>query len=618
MSIIFRFLCYRTNLLLLAPLLLNIWGHAQINSEEDLIKIMDSIYHSNVEDVDEAYNMLKKHALEFEKDSIYIELTFQQIEKNGGLLLYSNSKNLLESLLINENYFLRNHPKLLLRCIHDLARSYLLHNGSSKTISEISEHYYSRYFNLIKTLQLNDDEKSTAQKNKLKYLVHTKNDSLFHYLNEYQVNESNRATYLNHWYRELRNPVKELEYALMTEDKIAIITGHIHNKNFADVDALYPEFLSHYLNEKNALGEHELYYAMGHAYLEQGKFNDAEKFYLKALNYFQNNTSSPYTENIYKDLIDLQSATNNLEKYRTYSSELITHINNLKKQQLEVFRNHLDYSTKISALEIELKNEEEILKIEGFQNQINRQKIIISFALGLIIVSLIFTYFYAISSKTRAELEDANKQMVIDVLRSKFKPHFTFNVLSVINYFVEKQEVKNATLALTKMSSLLRSTLDNMNEKLVSYESEYTICQNYMYLESLRFSHKFDYDFQPLEHSLVKNWLIPPGVIEPILENAVNHAFKGINIKGKISLTHQIIDNSFLKISIKDNGTGFKPYGVLKKKSHGIKITKDYIKTVSNLYKKPIRLEFFSNNGTEVVLTIPKLNPDVLNLENVD
>ena len=616
MNIIFRFLRQHTNLVILMPFLLNIWGYAQINSEEDLTKAIDSIYHSNLQNVDETYNILKKHALELEKDSIYVELTFQQIKKNGGLLLYSNSKILLENLLINENYFLRNHPKLLLRCIHDLARSYLLHNGSSETISEISEYYYNRYFKLIKTLQLNDAEKSTAQKNKLIYLVHTKNDSLFHYLDEYQVSESNRAKYLNHWYRELKNPVKELEYALMTKDKIAIITAHNHNKNFAEVDVLYPKFLDHYLDKKNALGEHELYYLMGNAYLEQGKFNEAEKFYLKALNYFKNNTSSPYTENIYKDLIDLQSTTNNLEKYRTYSSELITHINNLKRQQLEVFRNHLDYSTKISALEIDLKNEEEILKIEGFQNQINRQKTIISFALGLIVVTLIFIYFYAISSKTRAELEDANKQMVIDVLRSKFKPHFTFNVLSVINYFVEKQEVKNATLALTKMSSLLRSTLDNMNEKLVSYESEYTICQNYMYLESLRFSHKFDYSFQPLELSLMKSWLIPPGIIEPILENAVNHAFKGVDFKGKISLTHHVIDDSFLKIIINDNGTGFKPSSVFKKKSHGIKITKDYIRTVSKLYKKPIRLEFFSNNGTEVILTIPKLNPDVLNLEN--
>jgi LytS/YehU family sensor histidine kinase len=58
--------------------------------------------------------------------------------------------------------------------------------------------------------------------------------------------------------------------------------------------------------------------------------------------------------------------------------------------------------------------------------------------------------------------------MSMDVLKSKFKPHFTFNVLSVINYFVEKKEVQNATLALTKMAALLRSTLDNMNEKTCS------------------------------------------------------------------------------------------------------------------------------------------------------
>ncbi len=588
------------------------WSHAQPLSKDELVKIIDSVNQSELENVDRVYNELKQHALDIEEDSIYAELTFKQIEKNGGIFLYSQTEILLGNLLFNEHYFLKNHPKILLRCLHDLARSYLFHSGSSEIIKSISEHYYKRYFKLLRQLNLNADEEKIAKKNKLQYLVHTKNDSLFYYLDLYKISEAKKAKYLNHWYKELNLPLKELQYATLTGDKMAIITAHFNNRNFNEVVKLYPDFLKRFKAENDILGEHQLYRIMGQSYLIQNKFQKAEAFYAKALNYFKQNTSSPYVEEIYNDLIDLQSRVNNLEKYRFYSNELISYTNNLKEQQLEVLRNHLDYSSKISNLELKLKNEEEALKIEGFQNQINKQKTIISFALGLIVVTLIFIYFYAVSSKTQAELEDANKQMVIDVLRSKFKPHFTFNVLSVINYFVEKKEVKNATLALTKMSSLLRSTLDNMNEKLVSFESEYQICQNYMYLESLRFSNKFDYEFQPLDNLTASHWLIPPGVLEPILENAVNHAFKGVDYKGKINFNYEITDDFFLKITIKDNGTGFRPSsGIVKKKSHGLKITRDYIKTVSKLYKKPIQLEFFSNQGTQVVLTIPRLNPDL-------
>lgn len=535
----------------------------------------------------------------------------------GGELFYSQTEILLGNLLFTENYFLKTHPKLLLKCLHDLARSYLLHSESSDILKSIAEHYYQRYFKLLKQLSLNEKEKITAEKNKLKYLVHTKNDSLFYYLEKYNIKESERAKYLNHWYRELNETSKELLYAEQTKDKIAIITAHFNSHNFDKVFSVYPIFLEQFKAEKNMLGEHQLYHIMGQTCLIQNKFHKAEEFYIKALNYFKRNNSSPFIESIYKDLIDLQSKINNLEKYRFYSDKLTKHMATLKDKQLQVLRNHLDYSTKISNFELKLKNTQEALKIEEFQSKINKQKTIISFGLGLIIVTLVFIYFYAVSSKTRADLEETNKQMVIDVLRSKFKPHFTFNILSVINYFVEKKEIKNATLALTKMSSLLRSTLDNMNEKLVTFESEYKICKNYMFLESLRFSNRFDYEFQPLEESQAKQWLIPPGILEPFLENAVNHAFKGVSYKGKINFKYAILD-SYLKIIILDNGTGFKPTSVIKKQSHGLKITQDYIKTVSKLYKKKIRLKFLNNQGTEIVIIIPKLDPNIISYENRD
>jgi hypothetical protein len=80
----------------------------------------------NLKQVDSVYNNLKTQALEFGQDSLYLELTFQQIEKNGGLLLDTNAEILLENLLINQYYFLKKNPKLLLRCIHDLGRLYYL------------------------------------------------------------------------------------------------------------------------------------------------------------------------------------------------------------------------------------------------------------------------------------------------------------------------------------------------------------------------------------------------------------------------------------------------------------------------------------------------------------
>lgn len=598
--------------LLICCIFFFIYFQVEAQTKKDIL--LNSIHqlneNNNITQFDSIYNRLKKEALELKQDSLYVELTFQQIKKNGGLLLYTQSEILLENLLINHNYFLKKHPKLLLRCIHDLGRFYFLQSGLSSVSKKISEQYYNRYFSLVKKLDFSESEKKTIQMNKLNYLVHKKNDSIFYFLKQYNISQKKEAEYLNRWYRETKNYKKELDYAKILDDKIKIIIAYKNNNQLDKVYRLYPKYLEIF-KKTDPIAEHKLYLIMGQIYISQKRYKVAENMYLKALPYFEQKKSNLYTNVIYNDLIKIKMQTEDLTGYSYYSNKLIKQQKEYKEQQLSVLKKHIDYTTKLSDFEIQLKLNEEKLKNETLSNKINSQKTIISFALALLIVVFIFVYFYSVSSKTKAELEDANKQMVIDVLRSKFKPHFTFNVLSVINYFVEKKEVQNATLALTKMSSLLRATLDNMNEKLVPFITEYKICQNYMYLESLRFSKKFDYEFEPLNNFEIQQWMIPPGIIEPLLENAVNHAFKGVKYKGKITIKHKII-NDALVIVVEDNGVGIKSSKLTNKKSHGLKITKDYIQTVSKLYRKTIDLNITSKNGTSIEIIIPKFDKYIL------
>jgi len=577
-------------------------------SKEALFQAADSLFKSeHIKDVEQAYNKLKERALTLELDSLYVELTFQQIEKNGGLLLYTNSKILLENLLINENYFFKANPKMLLKGIHDIGKFYATNSGKSNTAKAISEYYYQRYFKLIKTVELNESELKTAQHNKLNYLIYSKNDSLFYYLDKFKIDKIKRAGYLVYWFRALGDFEKELIYAKASKNKIDIIVAHKNNGNFKTVEKLFPIYRQEF-KKNDPILEHRLYVIMGQCYLMQNRYLESEEMYLKALGYFSSNTFNLFIETIFKDLIKIQSLARNFQKHQLYSRGLIEQKKAKEEEELKIHQKHVEYSAKISDFERQLKNEEEDFKINSLKSQINNQKTTISFAMAFLIVTLIFIYFYSVVSKTNAMLEDVNEEMSIDVLRSKFKPHFTFNVLSVINYFIEKKEMKNAALAITKMAALLRSTLDNMSEKLVSFESEYKICDNYMYLESLRFSKKFEYKFKPLEGDVVKQWFIPPGIIEPLLENAVNHAFKGVDYKGLIELNYEI-NQDHLIISVSDNGIGIGTSNVVTKKSHGLKITRDYIKTVSNLYRKNITIDFISKNGTIVKIKIPRINP---------
>ena len=345
---------------------------------------------------------------------------------------------------------------------------------------------------------------------------------------------------------------------------------------------------------------------MGHRYALESRFDKAYGMYLKALNYFEDNKNVYQLNECLEAIIDVKIQSGDLSAFNFFNTKLNTLKEQQHDEQLHLVKKYLSFVKDANELENKTKNKTEKLEKKQAKSELMYHKTITSVGLAFFLVFSIFIFFYFQSVKERESLEYKNEKMKIDVLRSKFKPHFTFNILSVINYFIAKKDVENASKALTKMATLLRSTLDNMSKDLVSYQSEYNICKDYMYLELLRFSDRFDCDFKDLNDPIIKEWKVPPGIIEPFLENSVNHAFKGVKNKGIISLTHQI-ENNCLVICMKDNGVGVDTERIYSENLHGMKITEDVIKATSKLYKTPIKFEIKSDGGTIVILTIPLL-----------
>ena len=129
-----------------------------------------------------------------------------------------------------------------------------------------------------------------------------------------------------------------------------------------------------------------------------------------------------------------------------------------------------------------------------------------------------------------------------------------------------------------------------------------------MYLEGLRFSEKFDFQIEPLTGFKTKNWQLPAGIIEPFLENSVNHAFNNMHKKGLITMGHQI-QNECLVITLKDNGSSLDENIISEGYSHGLSISQDIISATSKLYGKEIKLEIKTDLGTQIIITIPLLRP---------
>ena len=592
--------------ILVFSLFFNCLNAQQTTSRERLlIKIDVARQAQNNVTSDSLFTSLREEAWALKEDSLSVELALWQIERSRGGTDIFQITDMLEDLMHIKYESIKKYPRLLLHCYLYLGKFHLSQSDTSLASMDFGNYYYERYFEILKTLTLNSSELVVHQNHRLSYLEKTKNDSLFHYLEAYNTPKQEENLILARWYRSQNNHKKELFHAKNSEDSNALLIAYKNNLKFSKVDSLFPILLKDSKGVK-LFNEHLLYLNMGHRYGLERRFNKANQMYLKALRYFEDNKTYNQLNECLKAIIDIKSKSGDINAFKFYNTKLNTLKQQEHEEQLIITKKYLNFVKDITNLEIKTKNKADNLEKIQTQNDLKYQKTVTSIGLAFFLVFSVFIFFYFQSTKEKELLEFKNEKMKIDVLRSKFKPHFTFNALSVINYFIAKKDVENASLALTKMASLLRSTLDNMSKDLVSYESEYNICEHYMYLELLRFSDKFECNFKALNDAVIKEWKIPPGIIEPFLENAVNHAFKGVKKKGLIFLNHQIKDDC-LVITVGDNGIGIDTEKLYSENIHGLKITNDVLKATSMLYKNPIGFEIKSDAGTIITLTIPRL-----------
>ena len=553
---------------------------------------------------DSIINVNKREALATGNDSLYIELTFQLFDKRNLNNVDIFDITLLNDLLINNIDISDKYLNMLLRAYLSLGYYFLIQEKPSSSDSGLVKYYFEKSFAILRELKLSPKELEQFQLHRLDYLVKTNNDSLFYYIDKYSIPKEKENLTLTRWHRFNKNHPRELFYATQTSDLLEQMIAFGNNNKIKEADSLYSILKTKY-EFNNPEMEHVLDQEMAHIYLRYNELSNAVELYEKSITYFEQH------DNLYRIEESLIPLGVSKCEAKVGPEEMSKHFERVKvfnktksKSQLKALTTHLNLINKLTT-----RNTKKSLTDKNrIEQQLDIQIILINLGFGFLIVLAVYTFIYFQRVKERNELNVANNIMKINVIKSKFKPHFTFNVLSVVNYFIAKKDFENASTSLNKMAGLLRLTLDNINKDLVSYESEYKICEYYMYLEGLRFSEKFDFQIEPLTGFKTKNWQLPAGIIEPFLENSVNHAFNNMHKKGLITMGHQI-QNECLVITLKDNGSSLDENIISKGYSHGLSISQDIISATSKLYGKEIKLEIKTDLGTQIIITIPLLRP---------
>jgi len=314
---------------------------------------------------------------------------------------------------------------------------------------------------------------------------------------------------------------------------------------------------------------------------------------------------------IYKNTGNFKEALENHEQYKILSDSVFNKTNIEKIAQLEADYKYRQQLDSLSINELKLTKTIKATSQDLEKSQRNYLwAIIVVLLLSILLGAIIF-----FQKLKNAKSKTQNAIMEQKLLRSQMTPHFIFNSLSVLQGMILNKEEKKSVRYLSKFSKLLRITLENSRDKTVLLSQELTAIQDYLTLQNLE---NEAYKCTILVDDSIDTSVleIPPMLIQPFVENAIEHAFVNQTDDRKIDIRLTYEDKKLI-CTIADNGVGinFKiKQNNKNKNSLATTITSERLKGLSKDFKMEGSVtiedrEKFNEQGTLVTLVIPhKIN----------
>jgi hypothetical protein len=203
------------------------------------------------------------------------------------------------------------------------------------------------------------------------------------------------------------------------------------------------------------------------------------------------------------------------------------------------------------------------------------------------------------------QLAEANMkigELKLMALRSVMSPHFIFNVLNSIQYFIAKNDRLNAIMYLTTFSKLIRSILTHSVDNRIRLSDEIELLKNYVQLEMVRFENKFSFECVIDPQLDAETMYIPSLLIQPYVENAILHGLYNKSGPGKLKLDIYEKGDSVV-FQIEDDGIGRAAATELRErnfpthKSMGIKLTEERLQLINEKHNVGFEIEDLFEGG---------------------
>jgi two-component system LytT family sensor kinase len=173
----------------------------------------------------------------------------------------------------------------------------------------------------------------------------------------------------------------------------------------------------------------------------------------------------------------------------------------------------------------------------------------------LVAIAHVWMYYERVRDREirTSQLEGQLARTQLEMLKLQLHPHFLFNTLNAISALMH-QNVPAAENMLSRLSDLLRLSLDNVALQEVTLKSEVEFVRSYLHIEQVRFQDRLtvtiDIDPDTLDA------MVPNMLLQPLVENSVRHGIARKSGAGSINIESKRLDE-VIRITVRDNGPGF-------------------------------------------------------------
>jgi two-component system, LytTR family, sensor kinase len=221
----------------------------------------------------------------------------------------------------------------------------------------------------------------------------------------------------------------------------------------------------------------------------------------------------------------------------------------------------------------------------------------------IVLVAHLVSYYQKLRDRERqtSQLETQLTKAHLRALKSQLQPHFLFNTMHSISALM-LTDVPAADRMMTRLSDLLRMSLENDGVQVTRLSRELEFANGYLEIEKVRFGDRLCVTLDIAPETLDAQ--VPHLLLQPLVENAVRHGVARLSANGQLRILASH-DGHNLLVVIRDNGPGLRNSDASGAKAGlGLRATRERLQTLYGS-DQSLAVRNLPGGGVEVAVRIP-------------